>query len=346
MLSSDFRRRHGSKQDLKLARDEVPTSLREGLSRLIERLSDLWVNVPRDSTGKRTRVDELADDLDRFTGASSPVFTSRGLVSAYRETCRKLRRRDKSKLSWKPEETVRALGELTQAAAWDEFYELCEILTRATRLYDAIDGMGFTGATLGELYPKLMEFSDDPETDKKTALGVKRMIAELDTFVGELNALLDEEGAMWRMRHGEIVPVLPDEVDAVIDDADSAASALSGGGTRIHLQKARRFLALRPDPELQNAVKEAACAVEAAVKDRSGTDKFERGLRLMKQHDLLQDTWRRTIDELFGEASTAHQVRHGSPIPSNMTYEEAKDLVSLAAVLVQHLSGLQPVRHT
>ena len=315
-MSSGFRRKYGTKKDASLERDEVPVSLRSGLISLVKRLDAL-------------------DVLDRSA-----------FRYAYKEACRKLRQVPTN--SFLSEEILTEFARLIEHSKWDEMYELCELLAGGTQLFGlarALDWGHLPAQEIVNEFSELLEKWKASGQEKDPGYRkVERALDKWRVLSEELNDLLEEEGAMWRMRHGEIVPVLPDEVDAVIDDAYSAAGALSGGGTRIHLQKARRFLGLRPDPELENAVKEAVCAMEAAVKDRSGINHFEKGLKRLKQQKRLADPWSQTVDNLFGKASRAYQVRHGHTIPSSMGFEEARDLVSLAAVLVQHLSSIKPAQ--
>lgn len=165
----------------------------------------------------------------------------------------------------------------------------------------------------------------------------------VDAYERQLNALLDEERSPWRMTDGQIGPAVPEEVEQVLQEASEAARRMDRPGAAVHLDKARRYLS-PTSGDKENAVKEAVSALEAAIKAKSGLDDFDGGLRLLKQQRLLAYAWPSAVQALYQYASREDQVRHGSPEVSDLTHEEARDLVSLAAVLMQHIADLPDPR--
>lgn len=302
-----FRQRHGRLRGRQLGREELSDSLRTGFVQLVHRFQAL----------------EVVGSLYLACG----------------EICRTLRRPPPS-----PVDPVHELQALVADCQWDEFYEICELMFKATRYYHVAEERGHTRAGRPtQAYTRMLKEIKDGE-DRSQARIAARLLEQASTYQDELNRLLGEEGAPWRMKNGHVVPAFPEEVEAVLDDATAAAEGLDRPGTADHLDRARRLLGLRPEPELRNAVKEAVSAVEAAVKDKSGSDKIEKGLQILKQQRRLTPHWSSAIQTLWQYSSRAPQVRHGSPDLSKLTYEEARDLVALAAVLVQHVAGLPKAR--
>lgn len=163
-------------------------------------------------------------------------------------------------------------------------------------------------------------------------------------YEDQLNSLLEEEASPWRVTDGEIGPAFPEEVEQVLQEASGAAQRMERPGAAVHLDKARRYLS-PTSGDKENAVKEAVSALEAAVKAKSGLDDFDDGLKLLKQQRLLVGAWPSAVQALYQYASQEDQVRHGSPQVSDLTYEEARDLVGLAAVLMQHIVDLRDPVH-
>lgn len=275
-----FIRRYGTKSGVKLARNEVPDSLRVGFVNLLE----------------KHRYD--SDFLN--------------LSVLHDNVCRALRMRP-----YHPSDAFKAVEYAILTRSWDEFYEICEIAAKAI----PVDMMVTPGPGPG-LQPT--RFVPNP------TLGI---------FVEDMNEMLSEEGAPWRIAERQVVPVFPEEVERVLDDASAAVEKLERPGVAAHLRKARQHLS-PSSGDLENAVKEAVSAVEAAVKEKAGMDDFDRALRLLKQQRRLKPHWSSSIQTLFHYASEEDQVRHGSPELSELTYEEARDVVGLAAILTQHIAGL------
>lgn len=164
-----------------------------------------------------------------------------------------------------------------------------------------------------------------------------------ESFRTDINGLLEEEGAVWRLdKSGVVIPAFPLEVSSALVEAEAAASGLARPGAAVHLEKARLYLS--PTGDKENAVKEAVSALEAAVKAKSGDNDFDAGLKILKQQKLLNGAWPSAVQALYQYASREDQIRHGSPDVSDLSYEEARSLVGLSAILVQHIANLPEPR--
>jgi len=237
-------------------------------------------------------------------------FTTPGSASyLYSRVYAALYRRRPETFNYDAEDYLSDIEDAIGDCEWGEFYAICEAADSA----------------IVPLY------FDDYEL-------TRRLLWE------DLNEVFEVEGAPWQMKDGEIVSNFPEDAQRILDEAGEAAKELGAQGVAIHLEKARRYLVpSHLDPE--NAVKEAVSAVEAAVEEKTGVDDLNEGLKLLKQQRRLKPHWSSPIQTLFHYASEEDQVRHGSPEPSELTYEEARDLVGLAAVLTQHIAGLpSPVK--
>jgi hypothetical protein len=268
------------------------------------------VELPRDEVPDSLRVG-LVNLLDGYR--YRPNFVSLG--DAYDKICHALRRR--------PSRVEDAFAEIEWIAgncSWDEFYQMCETVIEAIPAEVLVTGD--PGAGFQALRPSGFV----PNTTRQE-------------FTDGLNELFAEEAVPWRIAENHVVPAFPEEVDQILDDATAAAGQLDRPGAATHLRKARQHLS-PSSGDLENAVKEAVSAVEAAVKDKAGVDDIDAGLRLLRQQRRLKRQWSAPIQTLFQYASREDQIRHGSPEVSDLTPEEARDLVGLAAILTQHVAGL------
>lgn len=267
------------------------------------------VSLPRDDVPESLRVG-LVNLLEQHRYNAN--FLS---MQALQQTiCRALRRRPRY-----ADDPFVEIEWTVNSCTWDEFYQICETIVAAIPAEVPL--------TLGDPIVR--------------GLAGPRFVANLtfNEFVDALNELLSDEGAPWRMSENHVVPTFPEEIEIALEDASQAADHLEGQGVRAHLKKARQHLSPTAG-DLENAVKEAVSAVEAAVKEKAGVDDFDKGLKVLKQQRRLKRHWAEAVQAIFEYASREDQIRHGSPELSELTYEGARDLVGLAAILTQHIVNL------
>ena len=140
----------------------------------------------------------------------------------------------------------------------------------------------------------------------------------------------------WRFVDGELVRVDRDEERESLVEALTASADISGANH--HLNRALAHLSERDHPDYPNAVKEAVSAVEAVVRKVTGEGTLGGGLKKLEVsgltiHPALKNGW----DKLYGWASDADGVRHGSIAAADIDQTLAKYVVVTCSAFVSYL---------
>jgi len=172
--------------------------------------------------------------------------------------------------------------------------------------------------------------------------------ADAEEFIAhELQRLFEEENLAYEIRDGL---VQRRGRRHTVDQVASAEGALSQAGldaARQHFAKAQRYFHDRNNPDLENAVKEAVCAVEDAAKnlfpDANGTTlgdviKWLTG----PEPGKLPKTIAQTLTGLYGFRNSGDGVGHGGSAGGVVTPEIAEYVLATAASQIILLVGLAP----
>lgn len=107
---------------------------------------------------------------------------------------------------------------------------------------------------------------------------------------------------------------------------------------RTHIQAALAMLSDRREPNYRNSIKESISAVEAACRLVTGMKKATLGEALKKIPDL-HPAMMKGFSALYGFTSEASGVRHSLLEESNLTYADAKFMLSACSSFVSYLRG-------
>ena len=112
-----------------------------------------------------------------------------------------------------------------------------------------------------------------------------------------VNAILEAEGSGYRFLGEQIVPISNELELASIEQSISQESALTGASA--HIQHALELLAMRPEPDYLNSVKESISAAESAArkiapaKTSTLADAVESLRKTSGLHKSLAEAWKR-----------------------------------------------------
>lgn len=158
-------------------------------------------------------------------------------------------------------------------------------------------------------------------------------------FQKDVNAVLEAEGSGYRFLGERIVPVSNELELASIEQSMSAESGLAGASA--HIQHALELLAMRPDPDCLNSVKESISAAESAARRispiKTGTlaDAVESLRKTRGLHKSLAEAWKR----MFGYTSDADGIRHGGEgEPVDLDPAFAKYMLVTCSAFVNYLA--------
>lgn len=169
------------------------------------------------------------------------------------------------------------------------------------------------------------------------------MDAESVSFWEErLNEFLLKERSPYRFVGHQLTPITSAEEQR--EAAEAAGLTGRYASASNHLQKALVHFAARPSPDYENACKEAASAVEAALNIANGKtsavgDAVKTFAKVHSVHTALMDS----ASKLFGYASDRDGVRHASKSASTpVDYAEAKLVIVSASTWVNFIVTRSP----
>ena len=134
-------------------------------------------------------------------------------------------------------------------------------------------------------------------------------------FQNDINILFRTERMLYSIKEGRISPQLPSEVEILETNVLSiSAQRVAGRAVVQHLEKARNLLCQRPEPDLENCIKELVSALESTAKILSRDDrmKLRKFLDSKLCRDVLHSAVRDLIKKFYGFASEECGIRHGS----------------------------------
>jgi hypothetical protein len=161
----------------------------------------------------------------------------------------------------------------------------------------------------------------------------------------EIQRLFDEESLGYEFRDGLVHRRGKRHTVDQIAQAERALADQRLDSARKHFSKALRHFRDRKDPDLENAVKEAVCAVEAAAKElfpeaKSATLGNFVNWATDKDHSLLPKTIAQTFTGLYGFRNSGEGVSHGAASGGVVTTGLAEYVLAVAASQIILLSGL------
>lgn len=157
-----------------------------------------------------------------------------------------------------------------------------------------------------------------------------------------VDLILSEEGSPYRFVNHKLMPITSEQERAAVVEATSVERKydIAAG----HVTKALAQFSARPDPDYENAAKEAASAFEAALNIANGKqlkvgDAVKTFVKTHSVHPALMES----ANNLFGYASDRDGVRHakkGTSTPVDFT--EAKLVIVSASAWVNFIAAKAP----
>lgn len=173
-----------------------------------------------------------------------------------------------------------------------------------------------------------------------------------DTYTIDINKLFEDENIGWRLNKGQLERIGPDflETEVIQKTRDILKNQLFAGPNN-QFNKAIWFLSKRPDPDLENCVKEAVGALEGVARLLINDKTVSLGKAVDKLNAMgkIRKPFDKIFDVLYGFASNEPGVRHAAIKPSDMTIQEASFVLYSSAVCILFLCetfGYKPIVET
>jgi AbiJ N-terminal domain 4 len=203
--------------------------------------------------------------------------------------------------------------------SWERAYDFCERI-HSRLAEDAIGGLN----------------GDEVVTTK----------AEAQLFLAEeIQRLFDEEGIGYEFRDGFVQRRGKRHTVDQIGKAEKTLADFRLAAARKHFSKALRHFRDREKPDLENAVKEAVCAVEAAAKELFPEAKANTlgdfiNWATSKEHNIFPKSIGNTLTGLYTFRNSGEGVSHGGTTGGTVTTELCEYVLGIAASQVLLLAGL------
>jgi hypothetical protein len=149
---------------------------------------------------------------------------------------------------------------------------------------------------------------------------------------GWANDFLLDERSPYRFVSHRLTPITSSEEQ--LEVAEAAGRVGKYGGASAHLRKALAHFSARPSPDYENACKEAASAVEAALNTaNSKQSAVGNAVKTFSKAHQVHNALTESASKLFGYASDRDGVRHAakSQCSTPVDYAEAKLVIVSAS---------------
>ena len=169
-------------------------------------------------------------------------------------------------------------------------------------------------------------------------------IADSQTrFTNQINQVLSEENLCYELRDGEFCRRGRPHTQRALGKASLVLADPRFGKSLRYYRKALGFFNRRPQPDAENCVKEAVCAMEAAavvLLGKQGCGKFETLIQNAKgtSADSIPPTLAESMLKLWAFRGAAEGVAHGSVDGGIVGACEAEAALSLVAAYITYLN--------
>lgn len=206
---------------------------------------------------------------------------------------------------------------------WTQIYVFCE------RVYDRLLTPRWTSTWEGEPY------------EEESIEQVRKYYTE------ELNNLLAEENLAYEFVNGQFQRLGRPQTQQNIQRAGPVLADPRLYPVRAYFLKAQRFFNERPDPDIQNCVKEAICALEAAVEILTGKPASKDFTKVVKQVQGIEPNQipppiAEGMIKIHSYRGAAQGVAHAALQGSSVRKYEAEFVLSLVAAYITYLYDLYP----
>lgn len=170
-----------------------------------------------------------------------------------------------------------------------------------------------------------------------------------EEFTAQINALFREEQLGFEIREGKIEKVGSGFIDAKIKEARYLLKEPEFEGADKHFEKAIKSLNERPNPDVENCIKDAVAAIESVGRIIVGDDKalLDDIIKNAVKKGVIPKPLDQTIIKLYAYRGNEPGVAHGAVGASRVTVDEADFVLAMSAAIIIYLvtkrNNLEPI---
>jgi hypothetical protein len=155
----------------------------------------------------------------------------------------------------------------------------------------------------------------------------------------EINTLFREEHLGFEIRDGKVEKIGSGFVDARIEETRYLLKEPEFKGADKHFEKAMKALNARPNPDVENCVKDAVSAIESVgriiVNDAKAL--LSDIIKEMAKNKTIPKPLDEAIQKIYAYRGDQPGVAHGLVGTSKVTIDEAEFVLAMSAVIIIYL---------
>jgi hypothetical protein len=158
-------------------------------------------------------------------------------------------------------------------------------------------------------------------------------------FYAEVNQLFTEEQLGFEFRNGLVEKIGVGFIDAQIKEARYLLKEPEFKGADEHFEKALKAVNIRPNPDVENCVKDAVSAIESVGRILVNDEKplLSDIIRDMAKRGIIPKPLDEAIQKVYAYRGNQPGVAHGLVGDSKVTVDEAEFVLAMSAAIIIYL---------
>jgi len=155
----------------------------------------------------------------------------------------------------------------------------------------------------------------------------------------DINKLFVDEQLGFEMRKGKVEKVGSGFIDAKVKEARYLLKEPEFKGADEHFEKAIKALNVRPNPDVENCIKDAVSAIESVGRIIVKNDKalLSDIIKDMAKKGTIPKPLDQAIQKVYAYRGSEPGVAHGAVQASKVTVDEAEFVLGMAAAIIIYL---------
>jgi len=151
--------------------------------------------------------------------------------------------------------------------------------------------------------------------------------------------LFAEERLGFELRNGAIEKVGSGYIDAQIEEARYLLKEPEFKGADKHFEKAIKAVNVRPNPDVENCIKDAVSAIESVGRIIVNDDKAMLSdiIKIMVRKGVIPKLLGETMQKVYAYRGDEPGVAHGLVGDSKVTRDEAECVLAVSAAIIIYL---------
>jgi hypothetical protein len=160
-----------------------------------------------------------------------------------------------------------------------------------------------------------------------------------DNLSAEINALFREEHLGFELRDSKVEKIGSGFIDARVKEARYLLKEPEFEGADKHFEKALKALNTRPNPDVENCIKDAVAAIESVGRIIANDDKalLSKTIKDMANNGLIPKPLDEAIQKIYAYRGDQPGVTHGLVGTSKVTVDEAEFVLAISAAIIIYL---------